>query len=287
MSAKGSPSTPSTSPKNGAWNNTKATPNAWSSPSASTTNTSPNTAPKQGTTSYTLEYDQEDVTATTKRMLNLVVTTNDVADHSLREIETQNEKLKNQQGEVAEIHDSLNVSAVKLRGIKSFWGNLGNAFKKDKSQEHRKEREKYEKELAKSKLKAAEEKANKEDTMMREKVEVHQQEMKNYVATQQDSMKQAQVQSKSQVKAGTVGSDSVVTGKFVFEERKDPLHQCEAERDLDDIGDYVSQLKQKAMVMTDALGESCMRLNDLNSEMDRAHQRTQAVNKKADSILKS
>jgi len=63
-------------------------------------------------------------------MLNLAAQTNDVADHTLRELDSQNEKLKNQQEEVAEIHDALNVSERKLRGIKSFWGNIGNAFKK-------------------------------------------------------------------------------------------------------------------------------------------------------------
>jgi len=221
-------------------------------------------------------------------MLNLAAQTNDVADHTLRELDSQNEKLKNQQEEVAEIHDALNVSERKLRGIKSFWGNIGNAFKKDKSHEHRKEREKYEKEMAKSKLKAAEEKAVQEDVQTREKVAANDREMKTYMTTQQDSMKQAQAASKAQLKNSPPSPDSsLVAGKFVFEERKDTLEKCEAERDLDDIGEYVSQLKQKALVMTGALDEGNTRVSNLNTEMDRAHQRTIAVNKKADSILKS
>jgi len=211
-----------------------------------------------------------------------------VADHTLRELDSQNEKLKMQQDEVAEIHDALNVSERKIRGIKSFWGNLGNAFKKDKSQEHRKDRDKYEKEMAKSKLKVAEEKAVQEDVQVRENMASNDRDMKTYMASQQDSMKQAQASNKAQLKTSQPPSDSsLVAGKFVFEERKDTLGQCEAERDLDDIGEYVSQLKQKAMVMTGALDESNTRVSNLNTEMDRAHQRTVAVNKKADSIIKS
>jgi len=220
-------------------------------------------------------------------MLNLAAQPNDVADHTLRELDSQNEKLKKQQDEVAEIHDALNVSERKIRGIKSFWGNLGNAFKKDKSQEHRKEREKYEKDFAKSKLKVAEEKAVQDDAQMLEKMTANDKDMKTYMSSQQDSMKQAQTANKAQLKTSQPSDSSLVAGKFVFEERKDVLGQCEAERDLDDIGEYVSQLKQKAMVMTGALDESNTRVSNLNTEMDRAHQRTVAVNKKADSILKS
>jgi len=219
-------------------------------------------------------------------MLSLAAQTNDVADHTLRELDTQNEKLKNQQDEVAEIHDALNVSDRKLRGIKSFWGNLGNAFKKNNSQEHRKDREKYEKDMAKGKLKAAEEKASQEDTRTSEKLAQNQQDQQAYVSAQADAMKQAQAQSKTQVKSGNT-NDALVSGKFVFEERQDTLTKCEAERDLDEVGDFVSQLKQKAMVMGGALDESNTRLDTLNSEMNRAQLRTQAVNKKADSILKS
>jgi len=219
-------------------------------------------------------------------MLNLAAQTSDVADHTLRELDSQNEKLKNQQDEVAEIHDSINVSERKLRGIKSFWGNLGNAFKKNNSQEHRKEREKYEKEMAKEKLKEAEEKAKRDDGQTNEKITQHQQETKTYVDSQSDSMKQAQAQSKAQVKSGNTGNDDMVSGKFVFVDRGDS-GKCEAERDLDDVGEYVSQLKQKAMVMTGALDESATRIDNLNVEMNRAQGRTQALNKKADSILKS
>jgi len=210
-----------------------------------------------------------------------------VADHTLRELDSQNEKLKQQQDEVAEIHDALNVSERKLRGIKSFWGNLGNAFKKNNSQEHKKEREKYEKEMAKGKLKEAEEKAKRDDVQTNQKIAQQQQETKTYVDAQTDTMKQAQVQSKAQVKSGNTNNDALVSGKFVFEERKDALAKCEAERDLDDVGDYVSQLKQKALVMTGALDESNIRIDNLNTEMNRAQGRTQTLNKKADSILKS
>jgi hypothetical protein len=208
----------------------------------------------------------------------------------LLSILTQAEKLKNQQDEVAEIHDFLNVSERKLRGIKSFWGNLGNLFVKDKSQEHRNARQKYEKDLAKDKLKEADTKIKKEDVVMTEKAAAHQQSLKPYVDSQNDSLKQAKEQSKTQVKSGTAtspGSNNIVAGKFVFAERNDTTQKCEAECDLDDIGDYVSQLKQKAMVMGGAIDESATRLDNLNVEMDRAHSRTKASNKKVNSILNS
>jgi len=274
--AEQKPASPS-SPRTGGWTATKATPDAWTAPSQK---------PATSATSYQLEYEQEDVTGTTKGMLNLVKQTNDVADHTLRELDSQNEKLKNQQDEVAEIHDDLNVAGRKIRSIKSFWGGLGNFFSKDKGHEHRNARQKYEKDMAKDKLKGAETLQKEEDATMKERVVVHQQNLKTYVDEQNPTMQQAKDQSKAQVKSGNTDG-GMVGGKFVFAERKDNIEMCEAERDLEEIGEYTNQLKQKAFVMGGAINETTSRVENLNEEMERANERTKAANRKQDKILKS
>jgi len=274
------PRTNATSPKGGAWNATKATPTAWSSPSSTTT---PSTT---GTTTYQLQYDEEDVTGITKRMLSQVQQTNEVADHTLREIDAQNEKLKHEQDEAAEIHDSLNASQRELRGLGSIWGNISNAFRKNKKQEHKKGRQKYEKEYAKDKLKTAEANAAAEDVDTAEKVEEHKKVIKASVEAQASALSQAKDQSRAQIKSGGgSGGPTMASGKFVFEERTDTTQRCEAERDLDEIGEHISQLKQKAGVMGGALEEGNDRLENLNDEMERANDRTKTVNKKAASFL--
>jgi len=142
------------------------------------------------------------------------------------------------------------------------------------------------KKIAKEKLKGADTKAKEDDVAMTEKIVAHQQNTKTYMDTQADSMKTAKDQSKAQTKSGNTSSgNDMVGGKFVFAERSDTIQKCEAENDLDEIGDYVSKLKEKAKVMGGGLEESNTRLENLNTEMDRAHSRTKAANKKADSIL--
>jgi len=216
----------------------------------------------------------------------MVEQTNDVADATLRELDSQNEKIKQQQDEAAEIHDALNVSERKLLGIKSFWGNLANAFKSDKSQEHKNQRQKYEKEMAKDKIRGAESQAQQEDELMQEKLATHKEDMKTYMEGQSTGLKQAQVESKAQIKSGAPPQSSMTAGKFVFQERTDVHDKCEAERDLDQIGEYVSALKEKAVVMGDTTKQSNQRINDLTVDMDNATERTKALNQKADKFLK-
>jgi len=83
-------------------------------------------------------------------MVRLAVEANEMGSESLKELEIQNESIKNQQDTVGQMADELNVADRKLRGIKSFFSHIGNQFKKDNSTEHQKARQKYEKEIAKS-----------------------------------------------------------------------------------------------------------------------------------------
>jgi len=58
---------------------------------------------------------------TTQRMLRLAQETTDIADRTISTLEVQNEELKRQQQEVADINNDLNTSEKKMRAIKSGW----------------------------------------------------------------------------------------------------------------------------------------------------------------------
>jgi len=264
----------------------------WSStspkPLYSTTTESPSS---QATMTSQVQGDR-DINDVTKRMLKLVTEADEMANESLKGLETQNESIKKQQDEIAGMADELNVADRKIKGIRSFFSHLGNQFKKDNSGEHQKARQKYEKELAKTSFKTEAEKMKNDDRKHEEDFEQLQETQKQILEQNHHLLEQAKHQSKQEIKAVKKGNaqangDVVVMGKFTFQSNELPGEQCEAENDLDQIGQYVKSLKTKAEAMNTYVDESKTRIEDLHTDLKDVQGRTVNATKKGEKIIKN
>jgi len=228
--------------------------------------------------------------AVTKRMVKTAIDANEIADESLRDLESQNEIIKKQQDEVALMGDQINIADRKIKGIRSFFSHLGNQFKKDNSGEHQKARQKYEKEHAKESFKIEAEKQKMDERDLNAKIELNTLELKLAAEGDAEQLRQAKVQSHQEMKAikrgGNTGENTVFLGKFMFEENEVPGQQCEAEDNLDEVGKQVKMMKTKAESMSDYVVESHRRIGDLHTELDQVQQRTVIATKKEEKILK-
>mmetsp|Transcript_7330 Transcript_7330/g.8043 ORF Transcript_7330/g.8043 Transcript_7330/m.8043 type:complete len:231 (-) Transcript_7330:79-771(-) len=68
----------------------------------------------------------------------------DVGEETLRELESQGERIQRMQHRVAGINDQLNTSKRLLNGIGSIWSSFANRFKRDNSSQHKIAEEKWE-----------------------------------------------------------------------------------------------------------------------------------------------
>jgi len=105
-------------------------------------------------------------------------------------------------------------------------------------------------------------------------------------------LEQAKHQSKQDIKAVKKGNaqangDVVVMGKFTFQANNLPGEQCEAENDIDQIGQYVKSLKSKAEAMNTYVDESNRRIEDLNTDLKDVQGRTVNATKKGEKIIKN
>jgi len=233
-----------------------------------------------------------DINDVTKRMLKLAIEADEMGNESLKGLETQNENIKKQQDEVAGMADELNVADRKIKGIRSFFSHLGNQFKKDNSGEHQKARQKYEKELAKTTFKTEEERMKNEELKHEEEYQNLQESQKKILEENGQLMEQAKHQSKLDIKAVKKGNaqangDMVVMGKFTFQANELPGEQCEAENDLDQIGQYVKSLKSKAEAMVTYVDESNKRIEHLHTDLQGVQGRTVNATKKGEKIIKN
>eukprot|EP01123_Difflugia_compressa_P012797 TRINITY_DN561_c0_g1_i3.p1 TRINITY_DN561_c0_g1~~TRINITY_DN561_c0_g1_i3.p1 ORF type:complete len:255 (-),score=59.76 TRINITY_DN561_c0_g1_i3:151-846(-) len=227
--------------------------------------------------------------AVTGRMLKMAVEANNIADETLKSLDNQNEIIKKQQDETAEMQDMLNVADRKISGIRSIFSHIGNAFKKDNSTEHQKARQNYEKERAKETFKKEAIRQKTEEKDLDTKIQSTNLELKQATEKDSEQLKQAKLQSKQEIKqASRSGSPApVVLGKFVFEEVEVPGEQCQAENNLDEVGKHVKMLKAKAQTMGDYVDESKERISDLHNNLNDVHQRTVNATKKEEKIIKS
>lgn len=223
-------------------------------------------------------------------MLKLAVECDDMANESIKGLEEQNETIKKQQDEVASMADELNVADRKLKGIRSFFSHLGNQFKKDNSAEHQKARQKYEKDLAKNNFKSESERLKNEDQKHEDDFKSLQQKQKEMLDRDAEELRRAKDQSRQDYKAvkkGADAGDSVFMGKFNFQANELPGEQCEAENDLDQIGQHVKALKTKAETMKVYVEESNKRIDDLHTDLKDVQNRTQNATKKGEKIIKN
>jgi chromosome segregation ATPase len=230
-------------------------------------------------------------------MLKLAVEADDMANESLKALESQNETIKKQQDEVAGMEDELNVADRKIKGIKSFFSHLGNQFKKDNREEHQKARQKYEKELAKGNFRTEAERMKNEEKEHEDKYKALQETQKEILEQDAQRIEQAKLKSKQDYKAikkgtatangGANGGDTVVLGKLVFTANALPGEQCEAENDLDQIGQHVKSLKTKAESMGIYVEESNKRIGDLHTDLQDVQSRTLVATKKGGKIIKT
>eukprot|EP01123_Difflugia_compressa_P012796 TRINITY_DN561_c0_g1_i2.p1 TRINITY_DN561_c0_g1~~TRINITY_DN561_c0_g1_i2.p1 ORF type:complete len:253 (-),score=64.15 TRINITY_DN561_c0_g1_i2:151-840(-) len=225
--------------------------------------------------------------AVTGRMLKMAVEANNIADETLKSLDNQNEIIKKQQDETAEMQDMLNVADRKISGIRSIFSHIGNAFKKDNSTEHQKARQNYEKERAKETFKKEAIRQKMEEKELDSKIQSTNLELNQTAEKDAQHLKQAKLQSKQEIKHGSRSSDPVVMGKFVFEEIEVPGEQCQAENNLDEVGKHVKMLKAKAQTMGDYVDESKERISDLHNNLNDVHQRTVNATKKEEKIIKS
>jgi len=105
-------------------------------------------------------------------------------------------------------------------------------------------------------------------------------------------MAQAKVQSKQEMKALKKGAtqangDTVFMDKFSFQVNELPGEQCEAENDLDLLGQHVKSLKTKAEAMGTYVDESNRRIGDLHNDLNDVQGRTVIATKKEEKIIKS
>jgi hypothetical protein len=275
-------STPAKSPGGGGgWNN--STPRSVYATSPSSNNTSDNTQAQIN--------DTRDITEVTKRMKKLAVESDEMANETLKGLEMQNETIKKQQDEVANMADDLNVADRKLRGIRSFFSHLGNQFRKDNSGEHQKSRQKYEKEMAKTSFKTEAERMKNEEQEHETKFTEWQEKQKLQQDRDAQQLHQAKLQSQKDYKAMKKGNeapgDTVFMGKFNFQVNAVPGEQCEAENDLDEIGQHVKGLKQKAEAMKGYVEESDKRIADLHTDLRSVQDRTVVATKKGEKIIKN
>jgi len=214
-------------------------------------------------------------------MLQRLELTEDLADMTLSELDDQNKKITQAQDDLAEVHDDLDTSDRKLAGIKSFWGVAWGKKKHD--QRNMKARGEFEKDMAKS-------------AMKEERIRQHD-EKKNDSAAQTTHMAQMNKalhdpslhtdlkrQEKADRKGGPPASRREESSNepmrfeadgFFFEERDDGTgDQIQAEQDLERIHDHVGNLKTKAWTMGQKVDESSKRLEDVQTEVDRADART-------------
>jgi len=260
--------------------------NQWSS-------SSPKSPYSTSTTSNdsTQVQDTRDINEVTKRMLKLAVESDDMANESLKGLEEQNEIIKKQQDEVASMADELNVADRKIKGIRSFFSHLGNQFKKDNSGEHQKARQKYEKENAKTNFKNEGDKMKNEEKKHEDEFKDLQEQQKQILEQDQVKMREAKEQSRQDYKAAKKGGeatgDTVFMGKFSFQANALPGEQCEAENDIDQIGNHVKGLKSKAEAMKGYVDESNKRIGDLHTDLKDVQDRTQVATKKGDKIIKN
>jgi len=220
----------------------------------------------------------------TKRLVRRAEETNKIADETLKELEDQKELVKKQQDEVAEIHDTLTVAERKMRGIGSFWGSIVNAFTKADETEARRDRQKYEKDLATEKFQ--EEEIKNKQTLKDQELALkqHKEDTKLVVADNASALRHAKKDDKVAIKRGETGTGAVISGGFIFEQREIEV-ECEAEKDMGVLHDHVKDLKTKAEYMGQEIDDSHRRLEDLSVETDRAQQRTQNLNRKAAVVL--
>jgi len=241
--------------------------------------------------------DDRDMNDVTKRMVKLAVEANDMADESLRGLESQNEEIKKQQDEVASMADQINIADRKMKGIRSFFSHLGNQFKKDNSNEHQKARQKYEKDYAKQNFKIEAEKQKIQELEHNSKIEINNCQLKLAAEKDEELMRQAKVQSHQDYKAikrggGPNNTESdggpVIFGKnIVFQQNQVPGEQCEAENNLDEVALHVKQLKIKAENMNDLVVESHKRIADVHTDLNDVQARTVAATKKGEKIIKN
>jgi len=258
--------------------------------SSSANNTTTLTSADNSNSNSAQVQETRDINEVTKRMLRLAVEANEMGSESLKELELQNEKIKNNQDDVATMSDELNVADRKLRGIKSFFSHIGNQFKKDNSTEHQKGRQKYEKELAKNNFATEAERMKFEEKKHEEDYKELERTQKEIMEAEKLKLDQAKSQSRQDYKAmkkGETNGDTVFMGKFSFQANAIPGEQCEAENDLDQVADHVKALKSKAEAMKGYVDESNKRIGDLNTDLTGVKERTVVATKKGEKIIKS
>jgi len=221
----------------------------------------------------------------------LAVNANEIADESLRDLESQNEIIKKNQDEIAIMGDQINVADRKIKGIRSFFSHLGNQFKKDNSGEHQKARQKYEKEHANESFRIEAEKQKVEERELNAKIERNNLELKLTTVEDAELLRKAKIQSHQEKKVvkrgGNTDESNVFMGKFMFQANDVPGEQCEAEDNLDEVGKQVKLLKTKAEGMDDYVKESHTRIGDLHKNLDDVQQRTAMATKKEEKIIKN
>jgi len=271
-----SPASPSAS--RGGW--TGAT-----TPKVPYTTTASPSAPKPGT-SYQLEYEKDDVTGVTERLAQQSATIVDMNNGTLVEMNSQLEKTKHLQEDVAQMHDDINESNRALNGIKSFGGWFSNIFKADNSQQHRKELAKNEKDTAKQEIKAANEKGDQEKAEFKKNFAEYSEQQRAYLKQQEGQKKSAPEAKKGDTAVGN--SAAVSAGGFVFTERdvSGIGPQTAADRNLEIFHDNVTEMKSQAVAMGVAATKLQQRTDKLTEETVRAEDRIKAVNKKSDQVIK-
>jgi len=109
----------------------------------------------------------------------------------------------------------------------------------------------------------------------------------------QDAIKMREAKDKSRQdykaakKGGDATGDTVFMGKFNFQANALPGEQCEAENDIDQIGNHVKSLKSKAEAMNGYVVESNKRIGDLHTDLKDVQNRTQVATKKEEKIIKN
>jgi len=221
---------------------------------------------------------------TLKRMLITAQEATDVADYTIMKLEAQNEELKRQQDEMADIHNDLNKSEKKMTSIKSVFGGLATIGSGKSSDQYTKERQKYEHEREKTAYR--DEKTQSNEQVKQNKWAQHENKemIGNTLHNDKKDIHQAKKESRQQVKdvrkgRAELGEGNLVMDGFVFEERIEGAgEECEEELQMRQLHGMTSGLKERAWAASNQVTESRERLENLDKTMEHAQERTQRLN---------
>eukprot|EP01127_Copromyxa_protea_P004789 TRINITY_DN14613_c0_g1_i1.p1 TRINITY_DN14613_c0_g1~~TRINITY_DN14613_c0_g1_i1.p1 ORF type:complete len:401 (-),score=115.30 TRINITY_DN14613_c0_g1_i1:19-1221(-) len=231
--------------------------------------------------------ENDDPEETVMRMLALAQETTEIADSTNQELDRQVGVLKNQQQDMADIHDMLNRSEKDMTAIKSVWGGFKNVRNKKKDNQHQKLNAQWEKDFEDQKLE--QERLNAKQWKVDEKQawKQNRQVINDTVAAEKknaSAAKKESAQLQKSIKKGWASAPGQEDGQvmaegFLWTARNDGVgEKCTAEQGLDRLEEYTSGFVDKALASQAAIRESQMRLDKVNSDMDRANHRIETLN---------